>query len=148
VLPEATGAHYDYNQARWSTQCVFPADDGAWDATTSFVVKGITWQIEIGAPDFGVPTVGRHPALPPNLTGGTSDDQNAVSISVTSKQSPDGITYAYTDSYGYYTPQDHNNGAGEVTINRGLMSGTVDIWLTPSEPEGLVFRISGQWACD
>jgi hypothetical protein len=147
VLPIKTGAHYDYNQPPWATQCLFPADDDAWSADVSFQLNGITWQISIGQPGFGLAKPGSHPALPENLTGGSADDPNAVSISVTSNQSPDGNSSADANEYTYYTPPDHNNGAGTVTIEQGLTSGTVDIWLTPSQPDALMFHITGRWSC-
>ena len=51
------------------------------------------------------------------------------------------------DETGYYTPQDHNDGAGTVVINPGLTSGTLDVWLTPSYPDPLLFHITGRWSC-
>jgi hypothetical protein len=148
VEPTAQGVHYDYAPPSWGTRCAMPAGDGAWSADVTVGVNGIRWQIEIGESGFGLPKPGSHPALPQTLTGGNADDPNAVSIAVTSDKSPDGQTNAGVgDQFTYYPPQDHNSGAGTVTINLGLTSGTVDIWLTPSEPDSLEFHISGSWSC-
>jgi hypothetical protein len=148
VLPVKKGANYDYHVPSWSTQCVFPADMGAWRAITSFQLNGGNWEISIGQPGFGVPKPGSHPALQETLTGGSSNDPNAVSIMVSSQQPPNEGGYSKgADSYAYYTPQDHNNGAGIVTIDPGLASGTVDIWLTPTWPQNLQFHVTGRWSC-
>lgn len=121
---------------------------GAWSANTSFQLNGGNWEISIEQPGFGVPKAGSHPALEQRLTGGAHNDPNAVSIAVTSQQSPDSASFSNgSELYSYYTPLDHNNGAGVVTIDPGLTSGTVDIWLTPFHPDPLQFRITGRWSC-
>lgn len=147
VLPVATGVHSDYNPPAWGTQCAMPASDGAWSAAVGFQIKGITWEVNIGASGFGTPKAGSHPALPQTLTGGSNDDPNAVSISVISNKSPDGQDSAGATQYAWYTPQDHNNGAGTVVVNPDLTSGTLDIWLTDGEPDFLVFHLTGRWSC-
>ena len=147
VLPVKTGADSNYAQPAWSTQCLYPSGEGAWSATTTFRLNSVVWQVSIGEPGFGLPKAGSHTALPENMTGGGSDDPNAVSINVSSNQSPDGNSSFGADQYEYYTPQDHNHGAGEITIDPGFTSGTVDIWLTPTAPDALEFRIVGRWSC-
>lgn len=150
VLPIKTDADFDYNPPDGSTQCVMPDSQRSWEANMTFRVNGITWQVSIGGSDFNLPRIGAHPALPDTLTGGNSDDPNAVSIDVASDKSPDGV--ASGSGIGrfdvtYYAPPDHNNGAGAVVINNGATSGTLDIWLTPSEPDSLEFHLAGSWSC-
>lgn len=147
VLPKKTDAHYNYNQPEWATQCVFPAGDGAWSAEIRFTLNSITWQISIGQPGFGLPQAGSHPALPENVTGSNMSDPNDVSIAVVSNRSPDGFGATAAGKYTYYTPPDHNNGAGTVAIDSGLTSGTVDVWRTPWAPDALQFHITGRWSC-
>ncbi|MGW3447313.1 hypothetical protein [Streptomyces sp. NPDC001076] len=118
-----------------------PADDGAWSANISFRLDGLIWEVTIGQPGFGRPKTGSHPALQETVTGGSDDDPNDVSIAVQSAKSPG------ADSDTYYPPMDHNNGAGTVTINPGVTSGTLDIWNTPSYPDPLEFHITGRWSC-
>lgn len=141
VRPLKTGAGYDYTPPDWTTQCVMPAEDGAWSANISFRFHGLIWEVTIGQPGFGRPKTGSHPALQETVTGGSGDDPKAVSIAVQSAKSAGG------DIDTYYPPMDHNNGAGVVTINPGLTSGTLDVWNTPSYPDPLEFRIKGRWSC-
>ena len=150
ILPTKTGADYSYIAPEGSTQCVMPADNGSWAAQVTFQVNGIGWEVQIGASGFGVPNPGSHPALPQELTGGSGDDPNAVSIWVGSDKSPDNVVNGSgigRFDVSYYVPQDHNNGAGTVTVNPGLTSGKLDLWLTPAQPDNLEFHLTGSWSC-
>lgn len=147
VLPFKTGAHYDYASPDYSTQCVFPTDDGAWTANIGFRLNKVAWEIAIAAPDFGLPKAGRHPAVWETDAGGSNDVPHAVSIDIGSSKGPNGESPADGDEFTYYTPQEHDGGDGTVTINPSLTSGTVDIWLTPAEPENVEFHITGRWSC-
>ncbi|MCC3775809.1 hypothetical protein [Streptomyces sp. UNOB3_S3] len=143
-LPRKTGAHYDYVPPAWSTQCVMPTQDGAWHANVSFQLDGTTWTVDIGQPGFGYPKPGSHPGVDETST---SFVDGSVSLMVSSDKSPGAPASAGASEYTYYTPMNHNDGKGTVKINRGLTSGSIDVWLTPSAPDPLNFRLKGRWAC-
>lgn len=147
--PVKTGAQYDYHSPDWATQCVMPAgdgawDDGAWSANITFRLNAVTWQVSISEPGSGLPSAGSHPAVQETVT---NDVGGSVSIAVTSNKSADGQSSLGATQYSYYTPMNHNSGTAKVTINPGLTSGTLDIWLTPDVPNPLVFHITGHWSC-
>lgn len=153
VLHSKTGADYDYTVPDGATQCVMPADDGAWEAQFTVRVDGIDWEISIGnGASFGSPKPGRHVAVYDADTGGEAD---ALTFDIASDKAPSGTVVGNglgKFQYVYYLPDDHNKGRAMVMIDRGLTSGTLDAWLAPWEQENdqekPLFHITGHWACN
>ena len=146
VQPVKTGAHYDYNVGDGITQCVMPANDGAWSANIAFKLKGINWQLTLdNGNSFGSPKSGKHVLIEAGNDNGT--DPNDVGVYLASDQSPDGLGGGSGVGYGfnYYPPIDH--GDGTITISSAGTAGTINAWFTPSEADSLEFHIVGKWAC-
>ncbi|MGW2964933.1 hypothetical protein ACWDGI_41710 [Streptomyces sp. NPDC001220] len=147
-----TGAHYDYNTDDGVTQCVMPADDGAWSAQIIVRLKGIDWQITVSNGDsFGAPKPGKYPAVHETDVGFV---KNSLSFEVSSDKAPDSTVIgngAGDFQYAFYLPDDRNKGQAEVTIDSGLTSGTLDAWLAPFEQENdqekPLFHVTGRWSC-
>jgi hypothetical protein len=143
--PIKTGAHYDYNPGDGTTQCVMPADDGAWTAQMTFTAAGVTWELNLNNGNtFGSPKAGRHP-----LEDKSSIDGNTIGINLGSDKSPDGIVGTSGVPFGYtFRMADDHNWRGTVILDSGLQSGTIDAWIVPSEPgDNLEFHLSGTWRC-
>ncbi|MGW2748827.1 hypothetical protein [Streptomyces sp. NPDC001450] len=153
VLHGKSGAHYDYTVPDGATQCVMPADDGAWEAQFTVRMNGIDWEISIGnGASFGSPKPGKHFAVYDADTNGAS---NVLTFDVASDKAPSSVVLGNglgKFQYVYHLPDDHNKGRALVTIDHGLTSGTLDARLAPWEQENdqekPLFHITGRWACN
>lgn len=141
-LPVKSGAHYDYNTPSWSTQCIMPADDGAWSATTTVRINGTRWELSIGNPGFGLPVAGSHTAV---AQTSTRNHPGSVWIALRSDRLPDGTSNGDILGYAYGIPAEH--GDATVVIDPGLTSGTVDAWFTSLGLTTQDFHIGGKWSC-
>lgn len=153
VLHGKSGAHYDYIVPDGATQCVMPADDGAWEAQFTVRMNGIGWEISIGnGASFGSPKPGRHFAV---YDADTNGESGVLTFDIASDKAPSSVVLGSgigKFQYVYYLPEDHNKGRALVTIDHGLTSGTLDAWLAPWEQENdqekPLFHITGRWACN
>lgn len=152
ALLAPTSSTASESSSDWQTQCVFSHDGSdAWSATIVVKTAGNEWSIQINNADNsgqqGNPKPGSYDGLEPI---GPYPPANTLGLRIVSQH---GIaSYINPDTndmteFGYYTPTEHNNGDGAITINKGLESGTLDVWLTPITPSNLVFHIAGTWSC-
>jgi hypothetical protein len=131
------------------TQCTVAGSGADWKAQITVTTPGNQWVIVIAADgtDFATPSPGKYQGLDtPNAPRGAQTLELSVSSAepLTPALAAVGASY-----YGYQTPADHNGGNGQVSVNSNLTSGTLDVWLTPDDPNGagMVFEISGDWSC-
>ncbi|MEW1648607.1 hypothetical protein [Streptomyces sp. NPDC091219] len=150
ILPVKKGANYDYSAPDGATQCVMPAEEGAWSAQFAVRMSGVDWEISIGnGASFGSPKPGKYPAV---YDADTDGIPNALTFDIASDKAPRSDVLgngAGKFQYVYGLAADHNNGQAVVTIDHGLTSGTLDAWLSPwlSDTETPLFHVTGHWSC-
>lgn len=130
------------------TQCTLPGGGEDWSARITVTTPGNEWIItisEVGAQP-AAPTPGGYQAVEtPRAQGSAGTLQ--LDVSSLEPIAPD-LAAAGAAIYGYQTPADRG-GSGAVTVNPGLTSGTLSVWLAPDAPQGakLLFEITGSWSC-
>ena len=150
ILPVKNGANYDYSVPDGATQCVMPAEEGAWSAQFTVRMNGADWEISIGnGASFGSPKPGKYPAVYDADTNGVP---NALTFDIASDKAPRSDVLGNGTGkfqYVYSLAANHNNGQAVVTIDHGLTSGTLDAWLAPwmSDLEKPLFHVTGRWSC-
>ncbi len=146
VQPEFIATNLNTSNApNWTTQCTFAGDSTAdWAAVVTVDTPGNTWTFTIdNGNTFGNPNPGSHEGS----FISHADNPQALNLHVSSKQPiADSLLSAGATEYEYYAPQDHG-GAGTVTVDPGLRTGTLDVWLTPNVPNNREFRVVGPWSC-
>jgi hypothetical protein len=73
---------------------------------------------------------------------------NALVVSVMSQRPIEANQFASDTNQYAYTTSGRNGDLGQVAINAGLTTGSIDVWETPfNSPGGGKFNITGTWNC-